>query len=139
MHSNVQCKWMGCQTHLEDRSSLASHVLETHIAEIRPQDMYVCLWEGCKVFNKPSRSRTWLTKHMNSHTGDKPFKCVIGGCKLSFSSQEGLARHVQSHFKEVKQKHCRGESPGKKQACSVRLRKKRLKCAKFLRRPPNGK
>lgn len=36
--------------------------------------MFVCLWKGCKVYNTPSTSQSWLQRHMLSHSGDKPFK-----------------------------------------------------------------
>lgn len=36
--------------------------------------VFVCLWKGCKVYNTPSTSQSWLQRHMLSHSGDKPFK-----------------------------------------------------------------
>ncbi|XP_034032178.1 LOW QUALITY PROTEIN: zinc finger protein AEBP2-like [Thalassophryne amazonica] len=62
--------------------------------------VFVCLWKGCKVYNTPSTSQSWLQRHMLTHSGDKPFKCVVGGCNASFASQGGLARHVPSHFSQ---------------------------------------
>lgn len=54
------------------------------------------------MFDKPSLSHSWLAKHVNAHTGVKPFKCMISGCSMTFSSREGLARHVPSHFNDTK-------------------------------------
>ncbi len=34
----------------------------------------MCLWKGCKVYNTPSTSQSWLQRHMLTHSGDKPFK-----------------------------------------------------------------
>lgn len=36
--------------------------------------VFVCLWKGCKVYNTPSTSQSWLQRHMLTHSGDKPFK-----------------------------------------------------------------
>ncbi|KAE8296135.1 Zinc finger protein AEBP2 Adipocyte enhancer-binding protein 2 [Larimichthys crocea] len=64
--------------------------------------------EGClyvygrvvRCITHPSTSQSWLQRHMLTHSGDKPFKCVVGGCNASFASQGGLARHVPSHFSQ---------------------------------------
>lgn len=39
-----------------------------------PTQVFVCLWKGCKVYNTPSTSQSWLQRHMLTHSGDKPFK-----------------------------------------------------------------
>lgn len=40
--------------------------------------VFVCLWKGCKVYNTPSTSQSWLQRHMLTHSGDKPFKVSTG-------------------------------------------------------------
>ena len=42
----------------------------------------------------------WFSKHVVGHCDLKPFKCVIFGCDMTFSTQNGLARHVPTHFNE---------------------------------------
>ncbi|OXA36627.1 Zinc finger protein jing [Folsomia candida] len=59
---------------------------------------FVCLWEGCKVFNRKSSSRSWLERHVLYHSGNKPFKCIFPGCGQSFGVQGALERHVNSHM-----------------------------------------
>lgn len=59
---------------------------------------FVCLWEGCKVYNVPSCSFSWIDRHFLSHCGDKPFKCIVDGCGQRFPTQGSLERHVNSHF-----------------------------------------
>ncbi|KAK6314926.1 hypothetical protein J4Q44_G00144550 [Coregonus suidteri] len=76
---------------------LAEHIRGVHVDGQRG-GVFVCLWKGCKVYNTPSTSQSWLQRHMVSHSGDKPFKCVVGGCNATFASQGGLARHVPTHF-----------------------------------------
>lgn len=39
--------------------------------------VFVCLWKGCKVYNTPSTSQSWLQRHMLTHSGDKPFKVTL--------------------------------------------------------------
>lgn len=68
------------------------------------------------------------------HTGDKPFKCMISGCHLSFSSREGLARHVPSHFKEPTQpKRLKADDSPKKS-----LKRNKTKLVRRRRPPVQG-
>lgn len=130
------CKWQGCNTTIISRSELSQHVHQNHVEPMVVQDVFVCLWQGCKVFNKPSCSHSWLSKHMNSHTGDKPFKCMIDGCTMSFSSCEGLSRHVAGHFNEPKPpKRQRGEQ---KETPKKNLKKRRMKVVRKRLPPAEG-
>lgn len=132
----VPCKWMDCKVKLHHARELSEHVHHCHVEPMASQDVFVCLWEGCKVFNKASCSHSWLSKHINTHTGDKPFKCMISGCSLSFSSQEGLARHVPTHFNEPKppkRQKTDNESPKKV------FKKRRLKFIRPRRAPEQVK
>lgn len=43
------------------------------LVSLFPQ-VFVCMWKGCKVYNTPSTSQSWLQRHMLTHSGDKPFK-----------------------------------------------------------------
>ncbi|XP_013411983.1 zinc finger protein AEBP2 isoform X1 [Lingula anatina] len=95
--STTLCKWKECRQTLEGRF-LMEHIREKHVESQRNKDGFVCLWEGCKVFNKPSCSYNWLERHILHHSGDKPFKCIVDGCGMRFTSQTGLERHVNSHF-----------------------------------------
>ncbi len=57
---------------------------------VNPQtfsETFICLWSGCKVFGRPSCSRTWLERHVLSHGGNKPYKCIVDNCGQRFSSQ----------------------------------------------------
>ena len=61
--------------------------------------LYKCFWTGCKVFGKGSSSKSWLEKHVTNHGGNKPFQCIVDGCKMRFGTQSLLERHVNNHFK----------------------------------------
>ncbi|KAK3576345.1 hypothetical protein CHS0354_039279 [Potamilus streckersoni] len=114
----VNCQWKNC-----DISLAAVEVMDhIRIRHVEPQDVnetFVCLWEGCKVFNKSSCSRSWLDRHILCHSGDKPFRCIVEGCGMRFTSQHSLERHVNSHFSALehtpnnKQTKCREDTPTK--------------------------
>ncbi|KAM9376284.1 zinc finger protein aebp2-like isoform 2-T2 [Pholidichthys leucotaenia] len=93
------CCWDLCPQCFNSSPDLAEHIRGIHVDGQRG-GVFVCLWKGCKVYNTPSTSQSWLQRHMLTHSGDKPFKCVVGGCNASFASQGGLARHVPSHFNQ---------------------------------------
>ncbi|XP_071380287.1 zinc finger protein AEBP2-like [Centroberyx affinis] len=112
------CCWDLCPECFNSSPDLAEHIRGIHVDGQRG-GVFVCLWKGCKVYNTPSTSQSWLQRHMLTHSGDKPFKCVVGGCNASFASQGGLARHVPSHFsqqsssKMSSQAKLKEESPSK--------------------------
>ena len=110
----------------KDPSSNSSNPSTTSASSQEDSSKYVCLWTGCKVYNKPSCSQSWIQRHILSHSGDKPFQCIVDGCGLRFTSQGGLERHVNSHFNvcpPVKP----GGSKGKDDTPSKLLKRKKLK------------
>lgn len=112
------CCWDLCLETFSCSPDLAEHIRSIHVDGQRG-GVFVCLWKGCKVYNTPSTSHSWLQRHMLTHSGDKPFKCVVGGCNASFASQGGLARHVPTHFSQqsaaklANQAKLKEESPSK--------------------------
>lgn len=58
-----------------------------HVNSQTYSETFVCLWADCKVFNKPSCSRSWLERHVLSHGGNKPLQCIVQKCRQRFSSQ----------------------------------------------------
>ncbi|KAM8980323.1 zinc finger protein AEBP2 isoform X2 [Sarcophilus harrisii] len=132
------CCWDQCQTCFNSSPDLADHIRSIHVDGQRG-GVFVCLWKGCKVYNTPSTSQSWLQRHMLTHSGDKPFKCVVGGCNASFASQGGLARHVPTHFsqqnssKVASQPKAKEESPSK--AGMNKRRKLKNKRRRSLPRP----
>lgn len=99
-----QCKWSGCEAYQSGAEfasvdELARHVRVSHVEPFESQDIVFCQWEGCKVYNVPSSSIQWLRRHVQqSHTKDRPFKCIMNGCNMSFNSREALQRHVNRHL-----------------------------------------
>ncbi|XP_062839235.1 zinc finger protein AEBP2 isoform X2 [Anolis carolinensis] len=132
------CCWDQCHACFNSSPDLADHIRAIHVDGQRG-GVFVCLWKGCKVYNTPSTSQSWLQRHMLTHSGDKPFKCVVGGCNASFASQSGLARHVPTHFsqqnssKVTNQPKAKEESPSK--AGMNKRRKLKNKRRRSLPRP----
>ncbi|XP_071395904.1 zinc finger protein AEBP2 [Centroberyx affinis] len=132
------CCWDHCQLLFPSSPDLAEHIRTMHVDSQRG-GVFVCLWKGCKVYNTPSTSQSWLQRHMLTHSGDKPFKCVVGGCNATFASQGGLARHVPTHFssqsssKLASQGKVKEESPSK--AGLNKRRKLKNKRKRSLPRP----
>lgn len=108
--SPVECKWDKCGCEIAG-DMLLEHIRIKHVATQLPfsddnevdannaeEQSFVCLWDGCKVYNRPSCLLTWLERHIVSHLGDKPYCCIVAGCGARFASQAVLARHVNGHF-----------------------------------------
>jgi zinc finger protein AEBP2 len=91
----VSCQWDSCSEQV-DSGLLMQHISEAHVKN--QSKSFVCQWQGCKVFNKPSTNKSWLERHILHHSGDKPFCCIVNGCHMRFPSQFSLERHVNSHF-----------------------------------------
>lgn len=101
--SDVVCKWTDCEAKFATTSSLIEHLQIKHVNTQTMDENYVCRWVNCKVFGRTSCSRTWLERHVLSHGGNKPYRCIVDGCGQRFSSQTLLQRHVNSHFTENKE------------------------------------
>lgn len=85
---------------LRSEDALGDHVRGAHVdTQTRDQGVYLCRWQGCKVFERNSCSRQWLERHVTlSHCGSRPFPCIVAGCGQRFGSQAALQRHVNAHF-----------------------------------------
>lgn len=85
---------------LRNEDALGDHVRGAHVdTQTRDQGVYLCRWQGCKVFERRSCSRQWLERHVTlSHCGSRPFPCIVAGCGQRFGSQAALQRHVNAHF-----------------------------------------
>jgi len=51
----------------------------------------------CTVCGKDFPRPTGLSTHMNSHTGEQPFACIVPGCAKRFSVQSNARRHLSTH------------------------------------------
>ncbi|CAL1688800.1 unnamed protein product [Lasius platythorax] len=94
------CRWDKCGASFESVGGLLEHLQAAHINTQTGGDNFVCQWQGCKVQGRTSCSRRWLERHVLSHGGNKPFRCIVDGCGCRFSSQTALERHVNGHFNQ---------------------------------------
>ncbi|XP_059486175.1 zinc finger protein jing isoform X2 [Neocloeon triangulifer] len=95
---SVRCCWKDCQGEFICGSKLLDHLQSQHVNTQTNGESFKCMWVGCKVFDKTSCSRSWLERHVLTHGGSKPFKCIVEGCGQRFSTQTVLQRHVNGHF-----------------------------------------
>ena len=107
-HGNCknECHWLGCTETgpFPTVDSLVEHVHRCHLAQFNEEEFVVCLWEGCKVFNRPFEKKDWLPQHMRRHTNERPHKCFMNGCNMSFWNVHALQNHLQLHFKPSSRK-----------------------------------
>lgn len=100
------CQWPGC-THtaaFSTAASLMDHLAEDHIG--RGKDSYACLWGECAAAGgdgthpagRVFRSRQKVLRHLQSHTGYRPFVCEV--CEQAFSEAAPLAAHMRRHAQE---------------------------------------
>lgn len=78
------CNWEKCSTHFDSNSDLLDHLHQHHINA--QQGPFMCSWRDCKV-NGREGSKGWLERHVMSHVGSKPFRCIVERCGVRFSSQ----------------------------------------------------
>ncbi|KAG1751670.1 hypothetical protein EDD22DRAFT_915556 [Suillus occidentalis] len=91
------CKWSGCTQTFPSPDDLTNHILLSHIGSGKAQ--YECCWEGCSRNGKQGfSSKQKVARHMQSHTGHRPFKCKI--CNAHFSETATLQQHMRRHTQE---------------------------------------
>ncbi|KAJ8726782.1 hypothetical protein PYW08_015179 [Mythimna loreyi] len=126
------CLWENCKREFDGDPGLLEHIQNAHVETQAGKENYVCLWEQCKVRGKPSCSRLWLERHTLTHSGNKPFKCLVDGCERRFSTPTLLERHVNNHFNEASPSN----GSGKKSAeGSVKLIRRNGKKLRYRRQP----
>lgn len=92
------CLWPGC-THTDifpDPATLMAHLSEVHVG--KGKDSYTCHWDHC---DRTFRSRQKVLRHLQSHTGHRPFVCPV--CEQAFGEAAPLAAHMRRHAQESEQ------------------------------------
>jgi uncharacterized Zn-finger protein len=59
---------------------------------------YVCEWHKCERKGKPFTQRQKMMRHLQTHTGDKPYQCME--CLQRFSDMVAMNQHKRIHTGE---------------------------------------
>ncbi|KAI5481157.1 hypothetical protein MNV49_005592 [Pseudohyphozyma bogoriensis] len=92
------CKWKSCGLTFDTSPELMSHLSLDHVGSGKAS--YTCEWEGCERSGdgKGFAQRQKVMRHLQTHTGDRPFVCEV--CSKSFSEATTLTQHMRVHTQE---------------------------------------
>ncbi|KAH9813757.1 zinc finger protein 37 [Melampsora americana] len=91
------CNWKSCKGHTYlTTAQLTEHISSDHIGS--GKSSYTCLWEGCPGNGKSFNQRQKVMRHLQSHTGDRPFECEV--CEKRFGEMATLVQHRRTHTNE---------------------------------------
>ncbi|KAI6149795.1 hypothetical protein BKA82DRAFT_997882 [Pisolithus tinctorius] len=91
------CGWISCSQTFASSDELTAHIASMHVGSGKAH--YDCFWEGC-VRNGANgfSSKQKISRHLQSHTGHRPFQCKI--CSQNFSEAATLQQHMRRHTQE---------------------------------------
>ncbi|KAJ1731638.1 zinc-finger protein [Coemansia biformis] len=111
-----RCGWAECGQSHQSISGLTEHLSLAHIGSGRSS--YICQWDGCERGGKPFTQRQRALRHIQTHTGAKPFACAV--CSKRFSEAHIMQQHLRVHTGEKPFK-CAQDGCGKEFAVSSAL------------------
>lgn len=119
-----KCGWESCDMYFNCPEDLAQHISDSHICQDK-NSVYRCNWNGCIRQGKAVNCRDTLLSHIGthipckshkcdvcgkefsrvdhlrihirSHTGEKPYPCLVAGCNKSFTNSSDRHKHSKRH------------------------------------------
>ncbi|KAJ7115809.1 hypothetical protein C8R44DRAFT_214677 [Mycena epipterygia] len=91
------CRWASCGHTFTSLDELTLHLTSVHVGAGKTS--YDCYWEDCSRHHEQGfASKQKLCRHLQSHTGHRPFQCKI--CLQNFSEAATLQQHMRRHTQE---------------------------------------
>jgi hypothetical protein len=90
------CRWIDCNERFGAFDTLTVHLSEVHIGSGKSE--YRCQWVACERNGKTFTQRQKIMRHMQTHTGAKPFQCQT--CHKRFSESTMVVQHMRTHTGE---------------------------------------
>lgn len=92
-----RCYWGDCGLSFASVDDLMTHLTTDHVGS--GKNHYECFWSGCeRSGEKGFSSKQKVCRHLQMHTGHKPFQCKL--CKQHFSEAATLQQHMRRHTQE---------------------------------------
>ncbi|KAJ7695167.1 hypothetical protein B0H17DRAFT_445851 [Mycena rosella] len=91
------CRWVSCGQSFSSLDDLTLHLTNVHVGT--GKQSYDCHWQDCPRHGESGfASKQKLCRHLQSHTGHRPFQCKI--CLQNFSEAATLQQHMRRHTQE---------------------------------------
>ena len=99
--AEFSCYYTGCTKTFVSKFNLRRHINVSHL-EIRQH--------ACPVCGKRLASKQNVKEHLYTHTGEKPFQCLVPGCGKNFRQASHLSFHKKTHLRPSLIQRCEATS-----------------------------